>query len=184
MKRKQLPKLSRSIISQIVAISLIGVITGCSQEDPKPVTVKPVETIKEKQGRLALERQQQIQENKRLAAEKLKSERAKEKADQADKKRVKYIEGELKDSFGQPDFETSWYLAVKRRYSFVGNRIEVHTNIPSVPSSHPLHEEWDRLARATCLGVAYYLTSKENANKQFKEVQVLSDDGRELAMFS
>ncbi len=124
-----------------------------------------------------------MQEKKRLATAKLERERAKVKEERADKERVEYIEGKLKESFGHPGFEASWYLVVKRKYTFVDDRIRVYTNLSRYPSSHPLHDEWDRLARATCIAVADYIYSKENTNKRFKEVQVLSNDGMELAMF-
>ena len=118
------------------------------------------------------------EKNRKIAAAKQKERNAKRVLE---KQRAPRIEKFLKDSFGYSGFEPSWYLAVKRKYTFDSNTINVHTNLDHVPSSHPLSEEWNRLANATCMGVSSYLTSRENPEKHFNAVRILSTEGRELA---
>jgi hypothetical protein len=137
---------------------------------------KVAATERAEQRRRAAQQQQKF----RVAEEQ--DRQAERQVQLSEKQRGQRIEKYLKENFaGAAGFEPTWYLAVKRQYSFVDDRIKVHTNLNYVLSGDPLREEWERLARGTCMGVSGYIYDKASPDKHLKEVQVLSSDGRELA---
>jgi len=173
-------------------VGLLGSIIGTFQDKQKEQQTqaaarKRAATIAANPKLAAAERaerrKREIQRQKEQRAAEEQERQAEIQAQQADTLHAQRIERLLKESFGHPGFEPSWYLAVKRRYSFTEDTIQVHTNLNYVSSNHPLHEEWERLSKATAVAVADYIYDKSNPDKRFKQVEVLSSEGRELASF-